>query len=98
MIKHVVCFRFKPGVSDENVRATLDALNALPAAIPWARNWSLGRNISSRDNTYDYALHCHFADMDELDRYLHHPAHEEVVRERLIPLWASRAIVDYEFH
>ena len=96
MIKHLVCFKFKPEASAEDVDATLAALNALPAQIPWVRNWSLGRNLSARDKTYDYALSCEFADTAELERYLSHPAHEKVAREQLARFWASRAIVDYE--
>lgn len=97
MIKHIVSFKFKPETSPEDVQATLDALNALPGQIAWVRNWSLGKNLSARDKTFEYALHCDFADEDELQRYLSHPAHEQVARECLAKHWASRAIVDYEF-
>ena len=97
MIKHIVCFKFKPEASAEDVQGTLAALDALPGQIPWVRNWSLGKNLSTRDQTYDYALHCDFADDTELQNYLRHPAHEAVARERLARFWASRAIVDYEF-
>jgi hypothetical protein len=97
VIKHIVCFKFKPEASPAQVEGCLQALNALPAQIPFIRNWSVGKNISPRDTTYEYALHCDFADRAELEQYLAHPAHERVVREWLVPLWASRAIVDYEY-
>ena len=97
MIKHLVCFNFTPEAGDDKVQGTLAALNALPAQIPWVRNWSLGRNLSDRDQTYAYALSCDFADVDELNRYLSHPAHVQVVRDGLGAYWANRAIVDYEF-
>ncbi|HEY7067310.1 MAG TPA: Dabb family protein [Chloroflexota bacterium] len=97
MIKHIVCFSFKPETSPEDVQGTLDALNALPGQIAWVRNWSLGKNVSTRDKTYEYALHCDFANDGELQNYLTHPAHEAVARERLARHWGSRAIVDYEF-
>ncbi len=97
MIKHIVCFKFKPETSAADVQATLDALNALPGQIAWVWNWSLGKNVSTRDTTYDYALHCDFADESELQNYLSHPAHEKVARELLAKHWGSRAIVDYTF-
>jgi 2,3-dihydroxy-p-cumate/2,3-dihydroxybenzoate 3,4-dioxygenase len=97
MIKHIVAFTFKPETSPADVQATLDALNALQGQIPWVRNWSLGKNLSTRDQTYEYALHCDFASEQELQDYLTHPAHERVVRELLTRHWASRAIVDYEY-
>jgi hypothetical protein len=97
VIKHIVCFSFKADTSAADVQATLDALDALPGQIAWVRNWSLGKNTSTRDTTYGYALHCDFADETELQNYLTHPAHEQVARERLAKHWGSRAIVDYEF-
>ena len=97
MIKHLVCFKFRPETSPEDVQGTLAALNALPGQIACVRNWSLGKNLSTRDTTYEYALSCDFADNAELQSYLQHPAHEQVARERLVRHWASRAIVDYEF-
>jgi hypothetical protein len=98
VIKHLVCFNFKPDAGDEKVQGTLAALDALPGQIPWVRHWSLGRNVSDRDQTYAYALSCDFADLDELNRYLTHPAHVEVARQWLGPYWANRAIIDYEFN
>ncbi len=97
MIKHLVCFKFKPEIGAADVQATLDALNALPGQIPGVRNWSLGRNLSTRDTTFDYALSGEFADEAGLQGYLRHPAPDQLARERLGPQWASRAIVDYEF-
>jgi 2,3-dihydroxy-p-cumate/2,3-dihydroxybenzoate 3,4-dioxygenase len=96
VIKHIVCFSFKPEVSAAEVDATLAALNALPGQIPWVKNWSLGKNLSDRERTYTHALCCDFADMDELNNYLRHPAHDQLAREKLVPQWSQRVIMDYE--
>ena len=97
MVKHIVLFNFKDGTSQADVDATLAALNALPGEIPWARDWSLGKNFSEREKTYTHALCCHFADRDELKGYLEHPAHVRVLREKIAPFWGQAAIMDYEF-
>jgi hypothetical protein len=97
VIKHIVCFKFKDDARPEDRQATLDALNGLAPQIPWVRNWSLGKNFSPRDQTFEYALECDFLDASELERYLDHPEHVRVAREYLGPFWARRAIVDYEF-
>ncbi len=96
MIKHVVAFRLKD-VSAEQEDAMLQAFRALEGQIPELRSFTIGRNVSDRDQTY---THCLVADMDDMDavgRYLVHPAHKAAVDDHLAPIMEHRIVVDYTF-
>ena len=60
------------------------------------RNFTIGRNISERDGTFEYAFSVEFGNETELKNYLNSPEHEEHVVERFRPLISARAIVSYE--
>lgn len=95
MIKHTLFYRFRPEVSEESRRRVLDLQKDFPKIFPWMRNFSLGRNISERDDTYQYALTVEFDTREDMDRYLHSEEHERHVVEEFRPLIESRAIVSF---
>ncbi|MBI2939647.1 MAG: Dabb family protein [Chloroflexi bacterium] len=97
MIKHIVAFRLKGEATEEQVRALMDAFNAMPGRIPEIQNMSLGKNLGFRDQTYQYALVCEFADTDAFWRYINHPVHQEAARNYFLPIVAQRAAIQYEF-
>jgi len=96
MIKHVVAFRFKEGVSDERRHKLLEEYNGFPIKFPEMRNFSIGKNISQRDNTFEYAFSVEFDDEAALKRYLSSAEHEDHVVNRFRPVIHARAIVSYE--
>ncbi len=90
MIAHVVSFRFRPGVTWDDPRATAAerVTRDHPAHIPQILGWTLGRNITNRQNSYDFGLVGHFADRVALDTYLSHPDHRRgVAAWREISTW-----------
>jgi 2,3-dihydroxy-p-cumate/2,3-dihydroxybenzoate 3,4-dioxygenase len=96
VIRHTVAFRFRPEVSDDDRRATIDELNSFPSFYPAMRRWALGANISQRDDTFTYAFNVEFDSEAELLAYLNSERHEEFVRERFRPRVEARAIVSFE--
>ena len=96
MIRHMVLFAFKPEVDAERRVRLLREYTTFPALHPAMRNFTLGRNISERDQTFEYAFTVEFGSSAELKAYLNSREHEEHVVERFRPLIASRAIVSYE--
>ena len=97
MIKHIVAFRFKAEVSVEEKYAVLEELNEFPKRWPAMRRWSLGRNISKRDNTFTHAFVVEFETEQDLLDYLNSDEHERYVRERWRLVIEQRAILSYEF-
>ena len=81
MISHIVCFRFRPGVTWDDPRAERAAQisRAHPEQIPEIRSWSAGRNSTSRKVAYDFAVVGTFDDRAALGRYMDHPDHRRGV-------------------
>lgn len=88
MIRHVVLFRFRPGVdwSDARARAAEAATASHPDHIEEILDWEFGRNMTERAVAYDFALIGTFADREAIDRYLNHPDHV-----RGVELWKEIA-------
>jgi hypothetical protein len=94
-IRHVVLFRFRPGVTWDDPRAVAaeQATAGHPEHIEEIIDWESGRNLSVRPAAYDFALIGTFADQAAVDRYLGHPDHVRGVR-----LWdeiATWVIADF---
>jgi hypothetical protein len=96
MIKHLLMFRFRPDAPEHARAALLREYRDFPKIFPWMRNFTLGRNASKRDKTFEYAFSIDFDSQADLDRYLSSKEHEEHVVLRFRPLIESRAIVSYE--
>ncbi|MEJ8570740.1 Dabb family protein [Microbaculum marinum] len=96
MIKHFVAFRFKPEVPPDEQARVLDELNEFPSRFPAMKNWSLGRNISRRDDTFSHAFVVEFDREDELLSYLNSEEHEQFVATHFRPFVATRGIVSLE--
>lgn len=96
MIRHVVLLTFHPGTSHEQVQSILDGLATLPAAIDAIADYRFGSNLGIEGSTSDLAVVADFADSDAYVTYRDHPAHRAVIAERIAPVLASRASVQYE--
>jgi 2,3-dihydroxy-p-cumate/2,3-dihydroxybenzoate 3,4-dioxygenase len=96
MIKHVVTFRFKDDVDDETRQSILDEISAFPSHYPQMHNFSLGENISSREQRMTHAFMIEFPDQASLMEYLGSDRHERFVRERWRPVIEAQAIAALE--
>jgi 2,3-dihydroxy-p-cumate/2,3-dihydroxybenzoate 3,4-dioxygenase len=97
LIRHTLSFRFGDDVDDMTRRAVLAELATFPERYPAMQNWSLGENVSTRDDKYTHAMSMDFATRDDLLAYLGSDSHESFVRERWRPVIAARAITSYEY-
>jgi len=95
MLKHIVMFTFKDGVTrnDPRVAEVYARLAQLPGLIPEVRGWEQGHNVSGRDIACDLALYSTFENQEALQRYSDHPAHRAVVG--LLHEICTWQIVDY---
>jgi len=93
-LKHIVMFRFE-GMSAEQEAAMLAGLGGLMGTIPELKSFSMGRNVSPRDDQFTHCLVTEFDDLDACMRYVADPRHEAAVNEHVKPYMKARAIVDY---
>ncbi len=99
MIRHVVMFKFKEEADGkskkENVLATKEMLEALPAKIPQilSSQVMIGCEGAKSENA-DLILVSDFESLDTLNEYLVHPDHK-AVGAFMRPLRESRAGIDF---
>jgi hypothetical protein len=79
MLTHVVLFKFKPGTTNEEIDKLAEGLGGLPQIIEEIREFRFGEDVIRSERSYDLALVSSFDDLDALQRYQVHPAHQEVV-------------------
>lgn len=93
MIKHVVAFRFKANVPEDERINLLAELNEFPKCFRSVKHWSLSANISRRDDTFTRGFIVEFDTEDELLTYLGSEAHDRFVTKRFRPLIKRQAII-----
>ena len=94
MITHIVMFKLKDASSDHAAHCK-SLLDSLPAQIDEIRSYDVGVDVLRSERSWDLALVSTFDDLDALERYRVHPAHEEVARY-LVEASETRAAVDFE--
>ncbi len=95
MLRHLVVFTLRPGVSHDDPRVPeAVAASRTLGSLPQVSNWVAGRDVSGRDIAADAAATGDFADAAALGAFLAHPDHVAAGRQ-----WAELAtwtIVDIE--
>jgi hypothetical protein len=97
MLRHVVMFRWKEGVGDEEKRSVAEGLGALPAAIPEIRRYEFGEDAGLSEGSFDFVLVADFETQVDYEVYQGHPDHQQVIRERIKPAISERAAAQYWF-
>ncbi|QFZ19116.1 Dabb family protein [Saccharothrix syringae] len=99
MIRHIVLFKFKPGVSwdDDAVLAAEAVARRVGDEVPDLAHWYAGRNVSDRPVAYDFVVIGLLADEDALGRYMTHPFHQDAIaRWREISDWVVADVVEQD--
>ncbi|WP_327708381.1 Dabb family protein [Streptomyces sp. NBC_00464] len=83
MIRHIVLFKFKPGVDWTDPRALAAERTAaqVGSEVPEVKEWRVGRNVSPREVAYDFLVDGLLEDMDKVESYLVHPFHQDAIRQ-----------------
>lgn len=90
MILHIVLFKWKEGVTKDQVDALDAAMAKLPTAIPELKALHWGSDLHYRDGNADWALAALFENQADWQAYQVHPAHQAVVQNFAAPILASR--------
>ncbi|MCD8310785.1 MAG: Dabb family protein [Prevotellaceae bacterium] len=98
MVRHIVLFKLKKEAPAEVKLAAMQgfkqAIEALPAKIPYIRKIEVGLNRNPAEE-WDVALYSEFDTMDDVARYAVHPAHK-AASGLIAEVKEHRACVDYE--
>jgi hypothetical protein len=95
MIRHIVLFRRKPGVTEDPAleRALAERMTALGAQIPVIRHWRVAANELVRPISWQYVLESEVESAEALDAYLFHPRHQALIAD--LKPYFEWAAVDY---
>ena len=96
MVKHLVMWKLKEkGEAGQTAAARMKtAIEALSSVIPEIKEIEVGINFGRSDQASDVSLYSVFANEADLQTYLKHPAHLEVV-QMVRELVSERRVVDY---
>lgn len=75
MIRHVLLFKHKAGVTEDERNRWIDTMRGLVSEIPEIRALSIGPDVAHSQRSYDVALIIDFESLEDLHTYQIHPAH-----------------------
>ena len=96
MLKHIVVFEFMSDAPADTAANVMQALRALPAAIPEIVSLDAGENVVKSERNFDLGLIVEFKNRAALDTYIAHPAHVAAVENAIKPLLERLVVVDFE--
>jgi len=94
VIVHNLLLKLRDG-SEDNVAKTRELLLGMKDKIPYIRELKVAADIRRAESSYDLALIAKFANMEDFQAYLPHPAHVEI-GNRLKSVLAAAAAVCFE--
>ena len=78
MLTHIVVWKYKPEVSEEQRREHVARLRRLPSIIPDIQSFAVGSDVLKLPRSYHTGLVAVFRDRATLDAYTVHPDHVAV--------------------
>lgn len=94
-VRHVVCFRFQPDTTTEQVVALAKGLEELPGLIPEIAAYHVGPDLAINDASWDFAVSADFADTAGYLTYRDHPEHQARIQALVNPITAERTSVQF---
>ena len=80
MLTHIVIWKYKPEVSEDERREHVERLQRLRELIPEIRSFAVGRDVLKLPRSYHTGLVATFDDRAGLEAYDAHPEHQAVAQ------------------
>jgi hypothetical protein len=96
MIRHVVVFSWKAGVTDEERQKVAAELRGLRPLMTGVVAYHVGADAGIVAGNADFAVVGDFEDRESYLAYRTHPAHRAVIEETIEPIVAERHSIQYE--
>ncbi|MFA6586092.1 MAG: Dabb family protein [Candidatus Paceibacterota bacterium] len=78
MIKHILLFKFKQGVCEEEKNKGIEMLRALEEKVPEIKEWEIGVQREKSDRLYDFAQVSSFENIEDMKNFGKNPEHEKI--------------------
>jgi hypothetical protein len=78
MLTHIVVWKYKPEVSEQERRDHIERLRRLEGVIPEIQSFAVGADVLRLPRSYHTGLVATFRDRDGLEAYNVHPDHQAV--------------------
>ena len=78
MLTHIVVWKYRPEVSEEQRREHVERLRRLRGLIPEIQSFAVGRDVLGLQRSYHTGLVATFRDRAGLEAYAVHPEHVAV--------------------
>jgi len=95
MVEHLVLFKLRDGVTEQDKQAMREGLQALSGQISGIEHLACGEDFSGRSKGYHIGLVVRFTSRAALEDYGPHPAHQAFLA-RFKPLWDDVLAFDFE--
>ena len=79
MLTHIVIWKYRADVSEQERARHVEMLSRLPDVIPGIESFAVGRDVLRLPRSYDTGLVAVYRDRDALEAYNVHPEHVRVV-------------------
>ena len=80
MLTHIVVWKYKPEVTEEQRREHVERLRRLDGLIPEIQSFAVGADVLGLPRSYHTGLVAVFQDRAGLDAYDAHPEHQAVAQ------------------
>lgn len=97
MFRHIVLFTWSAEATPDQIDAVFEGLQGLPDAIPEIRGYTFGRDAGLAEGNYDAAVVGDFDDQAAYEVYASHPAHLDLIAERIRPVLDRRVAVQHSW-
>jgi hypothetical protein len=97
MIRHVVVFTWKPGMTAEQVEEIATELRGLVSMIPAIQAYTCGPDAGITKGNADFAVAADFDDEAGFVSYRDDPRHRDIIQRLITPFVAQRAALQFEF-
>jgi len=96
VLRHIVLLELDEATTDEQIAALVERLQGLADRVEDVDAVEVGVDAGLAPGNHRLALVLDCPDAEAWRRYQVHPAHVEVVSERIKPLLVSRAAIQFE--
>ena len=96
MILHLAVFRWKEGVTPDDVARLCEELAAFRTRIDCIIDYQFGADLGLRQGNADFGVAALVESPGAIAEYLDHPAHKELVSTVIAPMSESRTAVQIE--